>query len=240
MSGLKAVVMAGGLGLRLRPLTSIIPKPLLPLGDRSVVEVGLMNLTRAGVTEVIMCINYMSEYFESHFDKQPLSGLKISFSKESSRLGTAGPLRLIRDQLTEPFIVVNGDILTNLNFTKFYQTFASNQFDMLVGTKIIDLPMMYGVVSSEGNTITKVEEKPCIETEVVAGIYCLAPHILEWIPDHAAFQMTDLLQLVLQRGRLGRFLIEDYWLDIGHMENYEKAKQDVHQLHFLREVVAAV
>ena len=237
---MKAVVMAGGLGLRLRPLTSIIPKPLLPLGDRSVVEVGLMNLAKAGVTEVIMCINYMSEYFESHFKERPPDNLKISFSKESNQLGTAGPLALIKEQLTEPFIVVNGDILTNLNFSKFYKTFLDRKFDMMVGTKIIDLPMSYGVVSSKGDSITSVKEKPCIETEVVAGIYCLAPHILDWIPDNNVFQMTDLLQLVLRSGELGRFLIEDYWLDIGHMENYEKAKQDALELPFLQKVTAAV
>lgn len=232
--------MAGGLGLRLRPLTSIIPKPLLPLGDRSVVEVALMNLAKAGVTEVVMCVNYMSDYFESHFKKQPLNGLKISFSKETSRLGTAGPLGLISDKLNEPFIVINGDILTNLDFSDFYDKFKSGDFDMLVGTKIIDLPMMYGVVSSAGDRITKIEEKPCIETEVVAGIYCLSPHLLNEIPKGIPFQMTDLFQLVLQSGKLGRYLIEDYWLDIGHMENYEKAKKDVHQLQFLRDAVAAV
>ena len=237
---MKAVVMAGGLGLRLRPLTSIIPKPLLPLGDRNVVEVGLMNLAKAGVTEVIMCINYMSEYFESHFEEKPPENLKISFSKESSQLGTAGPLALIKERLSEPFIVVNGDILTNLNFSKFYKTFKDRKFDMLVGTKIIDLPMSYGVVDSNGDSIISVKEKPCIQTEVVAGIYCLSPHILNWIPDGQSFQMTDLLQLVLKRGKLGRFLIEDYWLDIGHMENYEKAKQDAQELPFLQKVTAAI
>ena len=113
---MKAVIMAGGLGERLKPFTEIIPKPLLPLGDKSIIEILIQRLKDSGVTEIILAINYRSELFESYLGDGSKHGVKITYAKEEKPLGTAGPLSNIKDQLTEPFIVINGDILTNLNF----------------------------------------------------------------------------------------------------------------------------
>ncbi|PCJ20690.1 MAG: mannose-1-phosphate guanyltransferase [Candidatus Cloacimonadota bacterium] len=226
---MKAVVMAGGLGMRLRPLTSVIPKPMLPVGDRSILEIILLNLKKAGVSTVYIAVNYMSEYFKTHFDKNPIKDLEIVFSNELEPLGTAGPLGLLREKFSEPFIVVNGDILTNLDFVDFYNTFKKEKADILVGTKKLYLPTNYGVISSVGSDILSIQEKPQIETEIVAGIYCLSPSVLNLIPHNSFYQMNDLLQTVLDTGRLKKYLISDYWLDIGHMENYEQAQKDVNE-----------
>ncbi len=232
---MKAVVMAGGLGLRLRPLTSIIPKPLLPLGDRSILEIILHNLARAGVSDVFLAINYRSEYFETYFKQNPPPGLRLHFCKEDQPLGTAGPLRQLERELSEPFIVVNGDILTTLDFSEFYRFFNSRNYEVVVGTKELSLPTNYGVVTSKGSQILDIEEKPLIKAEVVAGIYCLSPSVIQQIPKGQAYDMPDLLRQIRPLGKLGRYLIEDYWLDIGHMENYEKAKEDIQHHSFLQE-----
>lgn len=226
---MKAVVMAGGLGMRLRPLTSVIPKPMLPVGDRSILEIILLNLKSAGVDTAYIAVNYMSDYFKTHFEKNPIKDLEIIFSNELEPLGTAGPLGLLRDNFDEPFLVVNGDILTNLDFAKFYKLFLEEDADILVGTKKLFLPTNYGVISSVGNDVISIKEKPQIETEIVAGIYCLSPHALKYIPDTGFYQMNELLQKVLETGRLKKYLIADYWLDIGHMENYEQAQKDVNE-----------
>ena len=231
--------MAGGLGTRLRPLTEVIPKPLLPVGDCSILEIILQNLHRGGVTTVYLAINYMSEYFEDYFEKNPIDFLDLKMSKETHALGTAGPLKILKEELDEPFLVLNGDILTSLNFSKFVAFFKAHDFDLLVGTKVVQLPTNYGVVDSTCNQVLSIVEKPIIETEVVGGIYCLSPEVLRYIPGGVPYDMPNLLQESCKRGRLGRFLIEDYWLDIGHMENYKQACKDVNEFqvfHSIREV----
>jgi NDP-mannose synthase len=232
---MKAVVMAGGLGLRLRPLTSIIPKPLLPLGDRSILEIILHNLAKAGVTDAYLAINYRSEYFETYFRQNPPSSLRLHFCKEDKPLGTAGPLRLLEKELSDPFLVVNGDILTTLDFSEFYRFFVERDYDLVVGTKELSLPTNYGVVKAEDSLVLEIEEKPLIKAEVVAGIYCLSPTLISRIPANQPYDMPDLLRQLTPHGKLGRFLIEDYWLDIGHMENYEKAKEDMLHHSFLKQ-----
>jgi len=230
---MKAVVMAGGLGMRLRPLTSIIPKPLLPLGDRSILEILLRNLERCGVTDVFLATNYMSEYFETYFRQCPPDNLTLHFSRETVPLGTAGPLKLLEEELTEPFLVVNGDILTDLDFKEFYSFFQKSSYEILVATTVVHLPTNYGVVSRKGSQVLKIEEKPNLEAEVVAGIYCLSPAVLEKIPAGRNFDMPQLLQLASQKESLGAYPLESYWLDIGHLEHYEKAKEDIRSLELV-------
>jgi NDP-mannose synthase len=235
---LKAVIMAGGLGMRLRPLTSIIPKPLLPLGDRSILEILLKNLEECGVKDVFIATNYMSEYFETYFRQCPPKNLRLHFSRETIPLGTAGPLKLLEDELTEPFLVVNGDILTNLDFQDFYSFFQENSYEVLLATTLVQLPTNYGVVTRKGSQIVEIEEKPNIEAEVVAGIYCLDPSVLKKIPAGKNFDMPELLHRVSEEGKLGAFPLQSYWLDIGHMEHYEKAKEDIRSLDLIESQTA--
>ena len=232
------VIMAGGLGTRLRPLTEVIPKPLLPLGDCSILEIILHNLRRSGVTTAYLAINYMSDYFEDYFQRNPVEFMDVKMSKETEKLGTAGPLKILEDELDEPFLVLNGDILTNLDFSQFFEFFDQNPYEIVVGTKKVQLPTNYGVIDTLGNQVISIVEKPVIETEVVAGIYCLSPSVIRSIPSGVAFDMPLLLQESCKRGLLGKYLIEDYWLDIGHMENYKQACKDITEnqiFHSIRE-----
>ena len=134
---MKAVILAGGLGKRLRPFTEVIPKPLLPLGEQSVMEVQILSLKRHGFDEIYVATNYRSEYVEAFLGDGSKYDVKLYFSRENKPLGTCGPLSLLKDKLTEPFVVMNGDILTKLNFTAFYDFATNHPADLTIGTKII-------------------------------------------------------------------------------------------------------
>ncbi|MFZ1081409.1 MAG: sugar phosphate nucleotidyltransferase [Candidatus Kryptoniota bacterium] len=227
---MKAVIMAGGLGQRLRPFTQVIPKPLLPVGEQSVLEIIIQALSQQGFDEIFLALNYQSDLFEAFFGDGSKWGIKISYTKEEIPLGTAGPLKLIDNRLTEPFLVINGDILTNLEFTKLADFHRANEAILTVCTKEIHMPLHYGVVHSENNRIVKIDEKPDMVSEVIAGIYMLSPETLSYIPKDAFYTMVDLLHDLMKADRkvvqyhLGGY----YWLDIGQMDDYQKA-QDLYR-----------
>jgi NDP-sugar pyrophosphorylase family protein len=224
---MKAVILAGGLGTRLRPFTEVIPKPLLPLGGKAIIEHQIFTLRDAGVSEVFLATNYKSDLIEAFVGDGSKFGLPVRISREDVPLGTAGPLRLLAKSLDSPFLVMNGDILTNVSFRKFY-TFALQQKSILtVATKIITTPFRFGNVTvDDSSAIVSVEEKPDFKLEVVAGLYCMDPQIFEFIPEGSYFGMDSLIKKLLsERKRIARFLIEDYWLDIGQVEDYGKARE---------------
>jgi len=221
-----AVILAGGLGERLRPLTKIIPKPLLPVGERSVLEITLLALKRSGVRRVFVALNYQSELFKAFLGDGSRWGLRIECSVETMPLGTAGPLRLFASQLRRAFLVINGDILTNLNFRTLLQHHRRSKAMVTVVTKQLSLPLRYGVVTARDGYIERVEEKPNISAEVIAGIYACEPAVLEYIPPQTYYTMPELIQRLLQEGKpVAQFRLQDYWLDIGQMEDYERAQQ---------------
>lgn len=230
---MKAVILAGGLGTRLKPFTDVIPKPLLPLGERTLMEIQIESLKRAGFDEIFVAVNYKSDIVRAYLGTGEKFGVRIEFSEERMPLGTAGPLSLLRDRLTEPFLVTNGDILTNLDFRKIYDHALAREAALCVGTKIIGTPFRFGNVTIDANqNIVAVEEKPEFHLEIVAGIYAMKPAILEHIPDDTYFGMDSLIKSLLEkRAPISRYLIEDYWIDIGQVEDYSKARQAVEQ-HF--------
>lgn len=134
---MKAVIMAGGLGTRLRPFTQIIPKPLLPVGEKSVLEITISKLKSQGFDEIILAVSYKSDLFESYFGNGAKFGVKTFYSKEKKKLSTAGPLLLIKKKLSEPFLVINGDILTNMDFGKLLKFHTKNKADLTLVTKLI-------------------------------------------------------------------------------------------------------
>lgn len=236
---MKAVIMAGGLGRRLHPLTKVIPKPLLPVGEQSILEITIMGLKKHGFTDIILATNYKSHLFESHFAKRTDWGINIKYSRETKRLGTAGPLKLLEKELKEPFLVMNGDILTNLNFAQLKRFHIENKADFTLVTKIMELPLHYGVIENRNNRITSVKEKSKIRYEINAGIYFLDPSILRYIPSNRHCQMTVLIkELVRQKKKILRYLLHDYWLDIGQIKDYEKAKEDIQKGNFFYDNVA--
>lgn len=223
---MKAVILAGGLGARLKPFTEVIPKPLLPIGEKAVLEIQIEHLRNHGVTEVFLATNYKSNYIENFFGDGSRYGVKLTISREEQRLGTAGPLKLLMKHLTEPFIVMNGDILTNVNFGAIRQ-FADEQDSLLTITvKKLVMPYAFGNIFFEGNRVTGIEEKPNIVTHALAGIYVMKPGIFSHIPDDYYGMDQLILALLAQHIPVTKYEIMDYWLDIGHVDDYELAQQD--------------
>ena len=224
---MKAVILAGGLGTRLRPFTQVIPKPLLPIGEKAIIEIQILHLRDHGFKEVFIATNYKSDYIESFLADGKNLGVNIVVSKEEKPLGTCGPLSLLRDQLTEPFIVMNGDILTLLDFSQMYRTACASDAALTVVTTEVHTPFEFGKVLTDGCYITGVEEKPQIKIEIIAGIYAMKPSIFEQIPFNEYFGMDQLIRkLLVAQQPVVRYLSTEYWLDIGRVSDYEKAQRD--------------
>ena len=224
---MKAVILAGGLGTRLKPFTEVIPKPLLPIGEKAVLEIQIEHLKKHGVTDVFLATNYKSNYIENFFGDGSRYGVKLTISKEEKRLGTAGPVKLLEEFLDETFIVMNGDILTNVDFGEI-RRFADTQESMLtLSIKKIVMPYAFGNIFFDGDRVTGIEEKPDIITHALAGIYVMKPGIFEHIPKDEYYGMDHLIKKLLAENKpVTKYEIKDYWLDIGRVDDYELAQED--------------
>ncbi|MBP7496194.1 MAG: NTP transferase domain-containing protein [Bacteroidales bacterium] len=229
---MKAVILAGGLGTRLKPFTEIIPKPLLPIGEKAVMEIQIEHLKKHGFDEIFLATNYKSDYIKKFFGDGSNYGVKLTISKENTPLGTAGPVKLLKDLLNEPFLVMNGDILTLLNFKNFYNFATLKESLLTIGIKEIMTPFQFGNIYYEGDYVTDIEEKPNIITNILAGIYIFKPEIIDLIPDNQNFGMDKLIKEMLQNKMpISKYTIEEYWLDIGRVDDFEKA-QNIYKDHF--------
>lgn len=229
---MQAVILAGGLGKRLRPFTQVIPKPLLPIGAKSLLEIQIERLRSHGFDEIYIATNYKSDYIINFLGDGKRYGVKLHMSPEEKPLGTAGPLSLIREHLREPFLLVNGDILSTINFSKFHQFAQDHEADLCVTIKKIHTPFGFGRIESEGDFVVRIEEKPTFVTQVLAGIYSFKPPLLDLIPDDEYYGIDTLIQTMLEQSRpVAKWEIKEYWLDIGQVPDYEKAQKD-YQLYF--------
>jgi NDP-sugar pyrophosphorylase family protein len=229
---MKAIILAGGLGSRLKPFTEIIPKPLLPIGEKAVLEIQIDRLKKHGFDEIYLATNYKSDYIENFFGDGSRYGVKLSLSREDKPLGTAGPLTLLKGKLTEPFIVMNGDILSLIDFTKFYQYGLSKKTALTITMKKIITPYAFGNIFFKDDLVTGIEEKPDIITYALAGIYMMTPEIFNYIPTDTFYGMDLLIKDMLAKSKpIAKYEIEEYWLDIGKIEDYTKA-QEIYQKHF--------
>jgi len=224
---MKAVILAGGLGTRLKPFTEVIPKPLLPIGEKAVLEIQIEHLRKFGVTEVFLATNYKSEYIENFFGDGSRYGINLMISREEQQLGTAGPLKLLESNLSEPFIVMNGDILSNVDFGEMAR-FSNVQKSLLtISIKKIIMPYAFGNIFFEGDYVTGIEEKPNIITHALAGMYYMKPEILQHIPANEYYGMDQLILKLLAQGLpITKYEILNYWLDIGRVDDYEQAQKD--------------
>ena len=229
---MKAVILAGGLGTRLRPFTEIIPKPLLPIGEKSVLEIQIENLKKSNFDEIYLATNYKSQYIENFFGDGARYGVKLKISKEKKPLGTVGPLTLLKKELNEPFLVMNGDVLTLMDFKELY-SFATKQNTILtISIKEYSMPFAFGNIFYEGDYVTDIEEKPDIKNKILAGIYIFKPEIFELIPDDEYFGMDTLIHKMLdEKIPITKYEIKEYWLDIGQVDDYQQA-QDIYKEHF--------
>lgn len=229
----KAVILAGGLGSRLKPFTQAIPKPLLPIGEKSMLEIQIENLAKFGFKEIFIATNYKAEYIEAFIGDGKKYGVDVTFSNEDIPLGTCGPLSLLRDKLAEPFLLMNGDILSTIDFGKLYEFGMAKEADFTVVTKEIRTPFNFGSVQVENDFIVDVQEKPDLVIEIVAGIYFMKPAIFKFIPDNTYFGIDTLIkEMIAQNASIGRYLMKEYWLDIGRLDDYNEA-QEAYKTHFL-------
>jgi len=223
---LSAVIMAGGFGKRLLPLTEHVPKPMLPVGDRPLLERTIKQLRRSGIRDVSMTTHYLQDHIAQHFGDGEEFGVRISYANEDQPLGTAGGLKLI-ERPAGPFVVINGDILTGVSFEKMLAYHREHEAELTVGVRryVIDVP--FGVVECDEARITGLQEKPSLTFFINAGIYLLEPAACDAIPDGRHFDMTDLIKKLVDDGRtVVSYPIIEYWLDVGRPEDYQRAQEE--------------
>lgn len=224
---LRAVVMAGGKGTRLHPLTEELPKPMLPVGDRPLMERIIRQLSSAGIRDVSITTHYLAEKITDHFGNGSEFGVHLSYVPEDRLLGTAGGLSLMPTP-EAPLLVINGDILTELDFRAMLAFHREQRAALTMAVRPYEVQVPYGVVESEGAKVRQVVEKPTYQYFVNAGIYLLEPHVHALIPKDERFDMTDLIRAVLAVGQtVASFPIWEYWRDIGQHKDYLAAQEDV-------------
>ena len=194
----KVVLMVGGLGTRLRPLTEHTPKPMLKVGNRPILETIIMNFKKYGFINIILSVSYKSEIIEEYFKDGSNFGVNIEYIHEEKRMGTAGALSLMRDKLNEPFFVMNGDLLTNINFENMMEYHLSNNSVATMGVREYDFQVPYGVVDVDGIDILNIEEKPTYSFFVSGGVYILSPDVLEYIPNDEFYDMPTLFEKFIE------------------------------------------
>ncbi len=227
---MKAVILAGGLGIRLRPFTQIIPKPILPIGESSVLEIQINSLIKYGISEIFIATNYKSNIVKAYLEDGEKFNIPINFSLEKKPLGTCGPLSLLKNKLTDPFFLLNGDILTNIDYRRAYDSSLKLDSDLMVITKNVTTPFNFGNVITDGDYIVNIQEKPDIEYQILSGIYVMKPSILNFIPENEYFGIDDLINKLLSEDKkVGRYLMNEYWLDIGSLNDYEEAQKIYNQ-----------
>jgi NDP-sugar pyrophosphorylase family protein len=224
---MKAVIQCGGRGMRLRPHTSILPKPLMPIGARPVLELVLKWLRRNGIKDVFVTTGYLGHLIRSVCGDGSQWNMLISYTQEMEPLGTIGPLSLLREQLNEPFLVLNGDVLTDLNLNQFVSFHRRRRAALTIATASRPTKMDFGVIDEIDGRVTGFREKPELSHLVSMGIYCMEPSILERIPSGVPFGFDDLmLQMLEEDAVVNIFKHNGVWLDIGRVEDFLKA-QDV-------------
>lgn len=236
MAGLPypVVLMLGGLGTRLRPLTQTVPKPMLKVGNRPILEHILETLVSQGFTEFYFCINYLGHMIRDHFGDGSSWGVRIHYVEESKRMGTAGALSLLPHSMHTPFLVMNGDLLTKVDFKALMEFHQQQRAVASVCMREHEHQVPYGVIELEGDSVQRIVEKPLHRYWVSAGMYALSPQALSYVPAGEFFDMPELLdKLIADQQGVAGFRLQDYWLDIGQMPDFEQAQTDF-DAQFLR------
>ena len=221
---MKAVILAGGQGRRLAPYTTILPKPLMPIGDVPILEVVILQLKRAGFDQVIMAVGHLAELLMAYFGDGHKWDVQIHYSREEQPLGTAGPLGLIAG-LKEPFLVMNGDLLTTLDFRAMWDYHLRCGAIATLATFQRDVKIDLGVIDVDGQGwVQGYIEKPTYHYAVSTGIYVFQPDVLGYIPRQQQMDLPDLILKLLATGeQVAAYPFEGIWLDIGRMDDYERA-----------------
>ena len=223
------VLMAGGLGSRLRPLTESTPKPLLPIGGRPLLEITISSLARQGFGHFYVSVNYKAEMFREHFAGGQHLGVRIDYLEEDKSLGTAGGLRLLPERPSAPLLVINADILTNLDARRLVLFHREQAVAATMCVREHEWRIPYGVVKMSDGHLVDFEEKPTRREFVNAGIYVLSPQALDQIPTSGAVDMPALFRAIAKNiGPPAVYPLREYWLDIGHLDDLQRAQNDIH------------
>lgn len=225
-----AVLMAGGKGERLRPLTEKTPKPLLKVGEKAIIDYNVESLISYGVENISVTTNYLAEQIEQHFES-PIKGVQVQCVREPKYLGTIGSLKFVDNLVNDTILVMNSDLFTNIDYEDFYLHFMKNETDMSVAAVPYSFSIPYGIFELEGRTIQGIAEKPVFNHYANAGIYLIKRDLLNLIPDDTFFDATDLIKLLIEKGyNVIRFPLTGYWIDIGKHDDFKKAQDFVKHL----------
>jgi NDP-sugar pyrophosphorylase family protein len=224
LKDVKAVVLAGGRGTRLAPYTTILPKPLMPVGERSILEIVVNQLEQSGVVDIRFSVGYLAHLIRAVFEHRPPGSATITYVGEEDALGTAAPLRLM-DDLDRTFIVMNGDVLTTLDFDDLVRHHRREGNALTIATHNRSIKIDYGILHVDlMHRVRAFEEKPEIVSAVSMGIYVMEPEVLEHIPERTYFDFPDLVTALLEADLpVGAYRSDDLWFDIGRHEDYERA-----------------
>jgi NDP-sugar pyrophosphorylase family protein len=231
---MKAVILAGGLGARLRPLTYAIPKPLLPVGEKPILEIIITQLREFGYDEFILAVGYRHELIETYFRDGRQFGVRVDYVLENKPLGTAGPLTLVRRQLdfapNETLLLMNGDILTRLDFGAMLHYHRAGGYELTIATRQHIYQSPFGVLQIENGAVRGITEKPTTCYDVSTGIYLLQSSVLASMPEDTRFDVPELVNALLRAGRpVGAFRFSEYWLAVEQLHHIEEAQHDIEQ-----------
>lgn len=225
-----AVLMAGGKGERLRPLTEKMPKPLVKVGDKAIIDYNIERLISYGLKHINVTINYLGEQLEEHFST-PINGIKVDCVREPNFLGTIGSIQFVKEFHNDTILVMNSDLFTNIDYEDFYLHFKNHDADMSVAAVPYTISVPYGIFELDGRNICGIKEKPIYNYYANAGIYLIKKSVLNLIPQNTYFNATDLInELVKQQMKVVRFPITGYWIDIGQHADLQKAQELVEHM----------
>jgi len=229
---MKAVILAGGKGTRLKPYTTVIPKPLVPVGEKAIIEILMNRLRKSGVDEVYICLNHFAELIIAFLGNGTKFGVKINYIIEDQPLGTVAPVKLIHD-LPENFLVMNGDLLTNLDFRILFDRHVASNALLTISAYKRTTRIDFGVIDVDQTTDMAIgfHEKPVYDFEVSMGVYAMNRKVLDLVPDRTPFGFDNLMFTMFeQKKEILVFRFDGYWLDIGRPDDYERANDDYEKL----------
>lgn len=229
----KAVILAGGKGTRLRPYTTSFPKPLMPIGNKPVLEIIVRQLKSQGIDQIVMMVGYLSELIMAYFGNGGRFGVDITYSKEEQPLGTVGGLSLISDVLDDTFLMINGDTLTSLNFLDLIRQHDNSRAIATVALKERQTTVDFGVVELNGNNeVAEYREKPTLVSLVSTGVNVMSPRVLDYIEFSQYLDFPTLVRKLVSNGQTVKgYVFDGYWLDIGRPDDYEKANDEISKIY---------
>ena len=230
---MKAVILAGGKGTRLKPYTTVFPKPLMPINDKPILEIVIRQLKSHAFDDVIITVGHLAELIVTFFGDGSKFGVKIDYSREDKPLGTAGGLGLVKDELNETFLMINGDVLTTLDFSDLVNYHKRNGAIATIALKKRDVKIDFGVVEiDDGNSIVGYSEKPKIDHLVSMGVYIFEPRVLEYIKPTEYLDFPDLIKRLISNGETVKgYVYDGYWLDIGRPDDYDRANREIEEIY---------